>query len=153
MPTKNQAGLTLIELLLALSIVTTIGILIWSVFFQGFNYSKKATTTNQMQQEANIIISSLTTSHRKLGLDSYEIQSSSCKISISKDSSVIQEYEHPQLCFYLGEKAEDPFTETVTEYDDDVPLTLTVQEDKNEPNLKITVETILSRLEGDTGDD
>lgn len=52
---KNEAGLTLIELLLALSITTTIGILIWSIFFQGFNYSNKAMTKNQMQQEANMV--------------------------------------------------------------------------------------------------
>lgn len=137
---KNEAGFTLIELLLALSITTTIGILIWSVFFQGFNYSNKAMTKNQMQQEANIIISSLAKYHRTV--DSYEILSSNCKISISANS--IDTYEHPQICFKTSR------TGTIRPKLEDVQLTINVS-DKDDPSNHVEIGTVLSRLK--SGDD
>ena len=57
---KNQRGITLIELLLTISIISFVGVLIWSVFFQGTEYSNTAITNNQMQQEANIIMTKIT---------------------------------------------------------------------------------------------
>lgn len=139
---KNEVGLTLIELLLALSIATTIGILILSVFFQGLNYSNKAMTKNQMQQEVNIIISSLTKYHRTV--DSFEILSSNCKISISSSSIVV--YEHPQLCFETNK------TGTIQPKTEDVLLTINVS-DKNDPSNHIEIDTVLSRLKSGDGDE
>lgn len=139
---KNERGLTLIELLLSLSIATIVGILIWNVFFQGFNYSNKAMTKNQMQQEANIIISSLTKYHRTV--DSYEISSSNCKISISGNS--IEIYEHPQLCFKTSR------TGTIQPKVEDVLLTINVS-DKNAPENDVEIGTVLSRLKSEDGDE
>lgn len=61
---NNQNGITLIELLVSTVILLILGGIIWGVFFQGVKYSNNAVSKNQMQQEANIIITKLTEIHQ-----------------------------------------------------------------------------------------
>ena len=93
----NQRGITLIELLATLAILSIVSILIWSIFFQGTNYSNKAMTKNQMQQEANIIITNLTKIHQTS--DSYDIDSSkTCSFTVNdNDKGLTEVFEHSQL--------------------------------------------------------
>ncbi len=57
---RTQRGLSVVELIVALAILSLVGIIIWSVFFQGYNFSQKAVTKNSIQQEANLIAANLT---------------------------------------------------------------------------------------------
>ena len=53
---KNQKGVTLIELLATITILSIIGVIIWNVFIQGTKYSNTAVTKNRLIQESNIVI-------------------------------------------------------------------------------------------------
>lgn len=68
---KNQKGLTLIELLATITVLSIIGLIIWGVFIQGTQYFQNAMTKNQMQQEANIILERIKNIHQTS--DSYTI--------------------------------------------------------------------------------
>ncbi|WNS74472.1 prepilin-type N-terminal cleavage/methylation domain-containing protein [Bacillus sp. DTU_2020_1000418_1_SI_GHA_SEK_038] len=80
---QNQNGLTLIELLAIISILSIVGVIIWSVFFQGVKYSNNAVTRNQMQQEANIITTKLKEIH--LTSEKYSIVSNNGIIAVTYD--------------------------------------------------------------------
>jgi Tfp pilus assembly protein PilV len=60
----NQKGLTLLEVLLALTLTITIGGLIYSVFFQSMTSYEKTYSHALIRQEATIILSQITTLHR-----------------------------------------------------------------------------------------
>ncbi|MGR3765905.1 type II secretion system protein [Rossellomorea sp. NS-SX7] len=96
---KNQNGLTLIEVLASLAILSVIGLVLWNVLFQGLNYSKKAVSQTSMQQEANLISMELTRIHQSHS--TYKIVNTGCEIEIYESDSSPQPfktYSHPDLC-------------------------------------------------------
>lgn len=145
---QNQQGLTLIEMLITLSILSFIGILIWGIFFRGIDYSNKAISRNLMQQEANIIISTLTSIHQTS--DSYKLDFSNCKISVTykKDLSEQAEiYENQNFCFSNNSSFSNSPPLEIFPNNSDMPLTLYI---KNIKNLsEFSIETVLYRLKGD----
>lgn len=76
-----QKGFTLIELLVCIVLLTIICTILWNVFFQGIKYSDIATTKNQMQQEANIIITKMKEIH--LTSEKYSIVSNDGIITVN----------------------------------------------------------------------
>jgi type II secretory pathway pseudopilin PulG len=87
---KSEKGITLIELLAALSILMIISSVIYSVFFGiNKNYKQISEKTN-LQQDANIIISSIKNYH--LRNESYKLlyNSTTQKAFIGKDTANIQ---------------------------------------------------------------
>ncbi|MFA9555956.1 type II secretion system protein J [Evansella sp. AB-rgal1] len=136
---KNEKGITLIEVLISVAILSFIGIVIWNVFIQGLTFSEQAMRKNQMQQEANIIVTSLVRSHQA-AVEVYEINDFECKIMIdtNSQSNVI---EHPQLC--LSTNYSDGLS--VNPNIHDITITINVA-DKNNPNNKVSIDTILTRL-------
>ncbi|MEH7255815.1 prepilin-type N-terminal cleavage/methylation domain-containing protein, partial [Neobacillus niacini] len=78
---RTQRGITLIEVLVTLAILSFIGITVWNVFFQGYNFSQKSITKNTIQQEANLVITNLTNIHQTS--KQYEIQSAACQITVN----------------------------------------------------------------------
>ena len=111
---KNQRGITLIELLLTISIISFVGVLIWSVFFQGTEYSNTAITNNQMQQEANIIMTKITKIHQTS--DSYEINSpDACSLTIKDNVNGTTEiFEHSQFCISVKKDISNPINPNIT---------------------------------------
>lgn len=77
----NQYGITLIELLLTVAILSIVGGIVWGIFFQGVKYSNDAVTINQMQQESNIIITKLKEIHQTS--EEYTIQSNNGIITVT----------------------------------------------------------------------
>ncbi|MEM5016515.1 type II secretion system protein [Metabacillus indicus] len=67
---KND-GFTLIELLAVLVILSIVGTLVSSVLLNGINYSKKSEEQVSIQQEMNLFLTTITTSHETL--TSYEL--------------------------------------------------------------------------------
>lgn len=134
---KDQHGITLIELLITLTILSIVGVLIWSVFSQGTKFSSQAMTKNAMQQEANIIISSLKKIHQTSS--SYDIVSNDCSIKVKTEKKT-EVFEHPQLCFETDNNisAVDPNLE-------DISIKLTIK-DKNDTHNQISIGTLLYRL-------
>lgn len=89
---NRQRGITLIELLGAITILSIISIIIWNVFFQGLSFTDSLQIETQMQQEANLILASLRKMHRSS--DEYSIENSddpnSSYITIKNNTSVIE---------------------------------------------------------------
>lgn len=150
----SQKGITLIELLITLAILLIIGVLVWGVFFQGAEYSNKSILKNQMQQEANIIISKLTNIHQTS--KSYTLDYSDCKIIVAyeKEGESInhnETFENNKLCFHIDRSLEDKSEEEVTfpikQDNPDILKDIWIRvEERNNPSNKIKVEAYFFRL-------
>lgn len=138
---KNQRGITLIELLLSISILSFVGVLIWSVFFQGTEYSNTAIAKNQMQQEANIIMTKITRIHQTS--NSYEIQSpDECSLTIKdNDTGTTETIDNNEFCIRITKDRQNPINPNNT----DVGLELTLY-NKTDSNNSVKIETLLNRL-------
>jgi prepilin-type N-terminal cleavage/methylation domain-containing protein len=137
----KQEGLSLIELLVTLAILSFIGIIIWSVFIQGYKFSQKSISKNTMQQETNLLITNLKKIHQTS--KEYNIITGTCTITVnatkSDDSTQTYVFDHPNLCFSLDR------TGLIQPDIEDVKLTITISE-KNDSENKLEIETILYRL-------
>ena len=140
----NERGLTLIELLATLTILSVVSVVIWNVFFQGINYSNKAVSQNTIQQESNYLTMKLTKIHQTS--KGYKLNNSSCKISVeytTQDGVMSnEEFAHPQLCLSTD------FSGEVNPNSEDLPLTITINEKENTDN-EFVLETVFYRLKGD----
>lgn len=137
---RNGRGLTLVEVLASLAILSFVGLLIWQVFFQGLDYSARAVSKNQMQQEANIFSAKLTRIHQTSTV--YEVSASPCKVKVDFTKQGVtgeEEFSHPGMCFEVD------FTGDIDPNLEDLPLTLTIY-DKNNPENRIVIDTFLYRL-------
>ncbi|MEB2302764.1 prepilin-type N-terminal cleavage/methylation domain-containing protein [Lysinibacillus xylanilyticus] len=142
MTTKNERGLTLVEVLATFIIFTFVFILVWSIFFQGTNYSKKAVSKNQMLQEANVIITSLNSIHKRS--TEYTVTSTNCSFSIqytAKGATKTEVFKNSQMCIELDNIYTNPIEPKTT----NVAIKLIIKE-KEHPTNKVKIETLLSRL-------
>ncbi|MEO2074634.1 MAG: prepilin-type N-terminal cleavage/methylation domain-containing protein [Bacillus sp. (in: firmicutes)] len=159
---KDERGLTLVEVLATITIISIVSIIIWSVFFQGINFSKKATSRNLMLQEMNLLVTNLTKIHQTSSV--YEISSSgpnNCEITvISKKRDKIQNidivqptqiFNHSQICFNfildIKNKRTGTSPNTIEPNENDVSITLTAS-DKNNPDNKVITKSYLYRMKG-----
>ncbi|MGF3105019.1 type II secretion system protein [Rossellomorea sp. DUT-2] len=136
----NERGLTLVEVLATLTILSIIGAVVWNVFFQGIHYTKKAVSQNSIQQEANIITMRLTRIHQSS--ESYELENPDCTIKVNY-SELEEEFHHNDLCFSLENAPEEPILPSKIDY----PLLITIT-DKHHPKNKFVIDTTLYRLKG-----
>lgn len=60
----NQKGVTLVELLAALALVSIITAGAWTALMTGMNHGAAETNKTMLQQDANIIISKISAAHR-----------------------------------------------------------------------------------------
>ena len=60
----NEKGITLVELLAALALVSIVAVLAMTTFNIGVKYNVTETTKTKMQQESNLIVSTLMNVHR-----------------------------------------------------------------------------------------
>ncbi|WP_147532519.1 PilW family protein [Bacillus marasmi] len=141
---RNERGITLVESLAALTILSIIGVIIWNVFFQGYNFSKNAASKNMMQQEANIIIAHLNRIHQTAV--SYKIsipENGTIEITVNERNHSTRKvlFKNSQLLFQINKIGKiDP-------KNDDIDLIITIK-DKNNPDNFVEVETLLYRLKG-----
>jgi Tfp pilus assembly protein PilE len=145
----DERGITLVEVLATMVLLSIIGVTVWSVFFQGYTFSQKAISKNFMHQETNLLIKNLTKIHQNA--KQYEIlnTSSNCDITVkvtNKDNTTRTDiFNHSNMCFKFDIKnsAVNPVNPNLT----DVQLLLTTS-DKNIANNKITIDTFLYRVKG-----
>ncbi|MDN4495509.1 type II secretion system protein [Ureibacillus aquaedulcis] len=142
MKNSKQSGISLVEVLAIIVLLSIVVLLSWSIFFQGANYTNKAISKNQMQQEANYIISKLNKIH--LQSDTYKVKRDSCKFSIeaTTDGRVTDTvtFENNQLCISIKN-----LPENVNPNEQDINLQLTIQK-LEEPSNNLTLEALLQRL-------
>jgi prepilin-type N-terminal cleavage/methylation domain-containing protein len=141
---QNERGLTLVEVLATLTILSIISVVIWNVFFQGLDYSDKAVTQNSMQQESNYLTMKLTRIHQTA--KQYELKNSNCNIVVDyinqNNESSKEIINDADLCF------KTTFTGRVDPSKEDLPLTISIH-DKNNAANEFVMETIFYRLKED----
>ena len=154
---RTENGFTLIEVLVTLSILSFVGIIAWSVFFQGYNFSQKAISKNAMIQETNLLITNLKKVHQTL--IEYEIKSENCEIKVTNlktSPKQTQIFNHPAICFKIleinagpgsGPKTVKPNNKLNDGSLNDVSLKINAS-DKNNPQNSITQDTFLYRMKG-----
>ncbi|WP_034764565.1 type II secretion system protein [Rossellomorea vietnamensis] len=137
----NERGVTLIEVLATITILSIIGVVIWNVFFQGLNYSDKAVTQNTMQQESNYISMKLTRIHQTS--KEYELTSSDCMIKVeyvTRNKGTLEEtFKEPDLCLSTN------FSGSVDPNKEDLSLTISIG-DKERAANKFDLKTVFYRL-------
>lgn len=62
---RSDKGITLVEILAAIVIVSFLTIIIWRFFFQTIDYNSYAVTEQSLQQEANVILATLQAEHTR----------------------------------------------------------------------------------------
>lgn len=143
---QKQSGMTLIEVLLGVTILSVIGVVIWNALIGGMSYSNKAVSQNAIQQEANTVALALTKIHQNSR--SYELKNKDCGISVENvkkyDGSLPPRtvFDNTKLC--ISSSKTGTFQPSGTDYS--LEMTITVY-DKEHPQLKLAVETTLYRLE------
>jgi type II secretory pathway pseudopilin PulG len=146
---RDERGITLVEVLATMVLLSIIGVTVWSVFFQGYSFSQKAISKNFMHQETNLLISNLTKIHQTA--KQYELlnTASNCEVTVkitNKDNTTRTDiFTHPKMCFKfdITNTAVNPINPNLT----DVQLLLTTS-DKNIADNKITIDTFLYRIKG-----
>lgn len=153
MKTLNQRGISLVELLAYIALFSIVVIMLWGIFFSGTSYSSKAITKNQLQQEANVILSELTTIHQTKS--SYSIvredlpdggaARSECSFKVTfSDGTAEKQFTNSNMCVELNiPSSASPINSLTT----DISITITVSELANENN-KIEISSLLHRLKG-----
>lgn len=61
----NQKGVTLVELIATLALVSIIAAIAWTSLATGFKHTAAETSKTQLQQEANLIVTKITNEHRR----------------------------------------------------------------------------------------
>lgn len=141
---KNENGITLIEILASVVILSLIGSIIWNVFFQGYNFSQEALSKNSMQQEANFIINDLLKIHQTS--EQYEITPSGIGIKVTYDSIHSQEFTHPKM---LISATVNPAGQVLPKVlNGDASITITIKDANNLDN-KVITDALLYRLKED----
>jgi prepilin-type N-terminal cleavage/methylation domain-containing protein len=143
---KNERGLTLIEVLAAVTVLSIIGVIVWNAFFQGYEYSQTAVSKNTMNQEANLIITNLTRIHQTS--ESYTLSNidNTIVLTVTKpEPSKTIKFEHSQMEFVIDLKGHSMTIDPTKTEDKKIDLTITIK-DKNDSSNQVEVDTILYRL-------
>ncbi|MFY0741189.1 prepilin-type N-terminal cleavage/methylation domain-containing protein [Solibacillus silvestris] len=139
---KNQRGITLMEVLAAIILISIISFLAWNIFFQGKNYTEKSLSKSQMQQEANIILSRLSKIHQSS--DTYEVNTQTCSFIIKytvNGTTKNEPFNNGKLCIKLSNIPNIIDPKTINAIDFNLYI-----EDINKPDNNILVNSYLYRL-------
>jgi Tfp pilus assembly protein PilV len=145
----NQKGLTLLEVLLALTLTMTIGGLIYSVFFQSMTSYEKTHSHVLVRQEATIILSQLTTLHRDEETYALTYTPTTQAILINGKSIGNPAFSYSIVAtnnsFSLNSKRVTESTTITIDSSSYLEIELTVI-DKNDQNQSFTISTIINKL-------
>lgn len=137
---KNEAGITLVELLATLVLMTIVTAAIWNAVFLSMKYTTSETTKVRLQQEANYIITKLQQQHRKL--ECYQLE-------ITEDEIELFDCEKPKDRIEIISTDYKYIPVKLTKVEpksDDLLLDLIIKDSKEDSKLKVEVSTIISRL-------
>lgn len=83
----NQNGVTLVELLAALVLVSVIATIAWTALSIGFKHTAAETSKTQLQQETNLVVTKLTNEHRRNDYYYLKTSGTSLEIETCNDSA------------------------------------------------------------------
>lgn len=78
----NQKGITLVELIVVLALVSVITAIAWTALVIGFKHTVIETSKTQLQQEANLVITKITNEHQRN--DFYYLAMNAGQLEINK---------------------------------------------------------------------
>lgn len=84
----NQKGITLVELIAALALVSIIAAIAWTALSIGFKHTASETNKTQLQQEANLIVATITNEHRRNDYYYLRMNAGTLEINTCNGSSV-----------------------------------------------------------------
>ncbi|GHH97194.1 type II secretion system protein [Neobacillus kokaensis] len=148
----NERGLTLIEVLATLTILSIVSVIIWSIFLQGYNFSQKAISKNFILQESNILITNLKKIHQTVV--TYDIKSENCDVKVRNlTTSPTQEeiFDHAKICYKILEinNVNSSTSGTIEPNKKTGDLALKIRaSDKNNSDNYIIIDTYLYRVKG-----
>ena len=153
---NDNKGITLVELLATITLLSIIVIIIWSVFIQGIKNTNEGATKNKLTQEMNYVQTTLRKIHQTA--DRYKIIQFSCGIQVeyynSKESSeyTIIQFEDARFCYKI--ESDKPFPTLIYPKSEHhtISLNLRISDKNNEKNI-VNSQTILSRLKEDTNEE
>lgn len=96
---KNEKGITLVEVLATLTILSIVGIMVWNIFIQGSKYSSNSINKNLIQQEANIMSEQIKNLHKTSS--ELTILSENCSVLITTEKESIT-YSNDRYCYNLN---------------------------------------------------
>ena len=133
---RTQRGLTLVELLGVIAIAGIIMTLIMSVLLNGMNASKRNTTSQRLQQEANYIVETIRNEY--LEPDS----ESKIKISINNSDNTLKMEDQTISEGYYYQLNGKLNTDISIDRDDNFPFELIITKDE----ISFTVNSTFSKL-------
>lgn len=123
----NEKGVTLVELLVALALVSIIAVLAMTTFNIGVKYNVTETTKTTMQQESNLIVTTLMNVHR----------TSKC-YQIENTSTITINIYNDELCTEPV-KRQIKFNQTQFNYELDLETGTSVKINPQDTNYSITL--------------
>ncbi|GEM_PF-5692172 len=138
----NQKGITLVELLAVLVLITLVTAIIWTTISISFKHTEVETTKLQLQQEANLVITKLQAAHRKGECYNISISDSTITLNACKGTEVFLRHTSDQFSYGpVMEKDIEPKEE-------DLKLPeFTVESKKDHKKLKVP--TVISRYKNE----
>lgn len=156
----KQDGITLIELLITLSLLFIVGTLIFNIFINGINASNKAQANVFIQQEANHLLTKLTSwhesnSHYDIVLNKNPYATTITLIPYDSNGVILEakkevisssSYEYSISYDLNGDiSACTVLNKSIIKDDKTLPIKLFLR-DKKDPQLTFEIRTIISRM-------
>ena len=158
---KNESGVTLVELLAVLVLLSIVTAVIWNTIFISMRHNTTETKKTRLQQEANYVIAEIQRYHRQcdtynLTIKTDEVAIKDC-MRIPSDPREGPSHPLPELKISNGfqyisseESTENSFADSTNEpinskgENASVSFTLTIQDTGND-NLNVSIPTTISR--------
>lgn len=153
---KNQAGITLIEVLAALTILSIVTVIIYNVFSNGLRYSSQAEDTVLIQEETNYLLTLLKEQHENAANDyTVTVENNQNTIILNKGRSNEMNATNSQYLYQIcdmddtsqscDQQNATDHTITITPSNERFYLKI-ILTNKNTPDITYKIQTILSRL-------
>lgn len=151
----NEKGITLVELIAALALVALVAGIAWTTLSIGMQHGAAETEKTQLQQDSNIIISTLMNIHRRSDSYTLTFEDDTLKIESCDAGGSCSNEQLDMEYDFTGTKV-GSFTVDTTDGTPDViadlapknahtELTLVVT-DLNNPNRTLLIKTTLARM-------
>lgn len=136
---KNEAGMTLVEALATLTILSVVVVVLWTTFSITAKHSILETTKLQLQQEANYILTEIQHQHRQL--ECYQLDIREDRVQLFNCN------ENPELVKVISKdyKYKEYKSGEIKPKEGNLTFTLTVKDSKENSKLNVEIETNISR--------
>ncbi len=142
---QNEKGVTLIELLAALTIFGIFSTIVWAFFFQSFQANNVEMTKNSLQQEANLIINTLQEVHRNSESYLIVIDDDFKTLEITPDSEASYLFNKSGVLYEIFSTNSFESGDRIYPNNFDFPMTLILTSSENN-NLQIKIQTVFSKI-------